>query len=65
MIIETVAEKLARRMLAETGNSVISNAHTAAVAARRSGKLEAAAALIEIAEAAERLWAARETARAK
>jgi hypothetical protein len=59
VIIETIAEKLALRMLAESGDAVISNAHAAAAAARAAGKLEAATALTEIAEAAERLCLAR------
>jgi hypothetical protein len=44
VIIETIAEKLALRMLAESGDAVISNAHAAAAAARAAGKLEAATA---------------------
>jgi len=52
VVIETVTEKLALRMLAETGDAVIQNAHTAA-AAERAGKLDIAASLTEIAE---RLW---------
>jgi len=43
-------------MLAETGMAVIWNAHVAAAAAHALGRLEMATALIEIAEAAERLW---------
>jgi len=50
------AEDLASRMLAETGMAVIWNAHVAAAAAHALGRLEMATALIEIAEAAERLW---------
>lgn len=56
----TTAEKLARLMLAQTGIAVIWNAHVAGAAAHGLGKLEVAASLIEIAEAAERLWIARE-----
>jgi hypothetical protein len=62
VIIETIAEKLALRMLARGGDAVIQNALLAAAAARIAGKLEAAAALVEIAEAAERLLLARATA---
>ena len=58
MEIETVAEKLAYRLLAETGDAVIGDLQLAARAANRIGKHEMAASLIEIAHAAERLWAA-------
>ena len=54
-------EAVASRMLAETGITVIWEAHVAAAAAHRLGRLEMAASLIEIAEAAERLWSARAT----
>jgi hypothetical protein len=62
VIIKTIAEKLALRMLAGSGDAVIQNALIAAAAARVAGKLEAAAALVEIAEAAERLLAGRAAA---
>lgn len=58
MLIETVAEKLAYRLLAETGDAVIGDLQLAARAANRIGKHEMAASLREIAHAAERLWAA-------
>ena len=52
-------EKLASRMLAQTGIAAIWDAHVAAAAAHGLGKPDMAASLIEIAEAAERLWLAR------
>jgi hypothetical protein len=55
VITKTIAEKLALRMLAGTGDAVVRNAHAAAAAARCAGRLEVAAALAEIADAAERL----------
>ena len=63
MLARTVAEKLALRMLAGTGNALIENTLTAAVAAAIAGKIEVAASLIEIAEAAERLCAERDAAK--
>ena len=65
MLTETTAEKLAPRMLALTGIAAIWDAHVAAAAAYGLGKHEMAASLIEMAEAAERLWVARESASAK
>ena len=59
MLTETTADKLASRMLALTGIAAIWDAHLAAAAAYGLGKHEMAASLIEIAEAAERLWTAR------
>ena len=59
VLIETTAEKLASRMLAQTGIAAIWDAHVAAAAVYGLGKHDIAASLIEIAEAAERLWAAR------
>ena len=56
---ETVAEKLASRMLASNGVAAIWDLHLAAAAAKGAGKVEVAASLIEIAEAAERVWATR------
>lgn len=53
------AERLASRMLARTGIVAIWDAHVAAAAAHGLGKPDIAAALMEIAEAAERLWLAR------
>lgn len=46
-------------MLAGTGNALVGNARAAAAAAEIAGKIEVAASLIEIAEAAERLCAER------
>ena len=59
MLARTVAERLALRMLAGTGNALVGNARAAAAAAEIAGKIEVAASLIEIAEAAERLCAER------
>lgn len=64
MPAEKIAEKLASTMLAHNGLAAIWDLHLAAAAARGAGKLDIAASLIEIAEAAERLWLARETANA-
>ena len=55
---QTLAEKLACSMLAHNGLVAIWDAHVAAAAAYGLGKLDMAASLIEIAEAAERLWLA-------
>jgi hypothetical protein len=46
-------------MLAHNGIAAIWDSHVAAAAAHGLGKHDMAASLIEIAEAAERLWAAR------
>ena len=59
MLTRTMAEKLARDMLARDGVAAIWELHIAALAAKDAGKLEVAASLVEVAEAAERLWAAR------
>ena len=59
MLTETTADKLASRMLAHNGIAAIWDSHVAAAAAHGLGKHDMAASLIEIAEAAERLWAAR------
>jgi hypothetical protein len=64
MLTRTFAKKLASDMLAHSGVAGIWDLHLAAVAAKEAGKLDFAASLIEIAEAAELLWAARETAKA-
>jgi hypothetical protein len=55
----TLADELATGMLAHSGLPVIWDLHLAAAAAKVQGKLEMAAALTELAEAAERLWMAR------
>jgi hypothetical protein len=54
-----LAEKLACQMLAHGGIAVIWDLHLAAAAAKRTGKVEIAASLIEIADAAERVMARR------
>jgi len=59
VLIETTAEKLASRMLAQTGIAAIWDAHVAAAAAYGLGKPDIAAELLKIAEAAERLWLVR------
>jgi len=64
VLTETTAEKLAGRMLARTGIAAIWDAHVAAAAAYGLGKLDRAASLMEIAEAAERLWLGRADAEA-
>ena len=58
MLTQTLAEKLATRMLAHSGIAAIWDLHVAAAAAKGLGKHEMAASLVEIAEAAERLWLA-------
>ena len=55
-----MAEKLARDMLERDGVAAIWELHIAALAAKEAGKLEVAASLVEVAEAAERLWAVRD-----
>jgi hypothetical protein len=62
VIIETIAEKLVLQMLAGSGDAVIWDLQLAAAQAKRNGKLELAASLLEIAEAAERLLLARASA---
>jgi hypothetical protein len=52
----TEADKLARSLLAKQGIGTIWNLHEAAAAAHRAGFSQSAAALIEVAEAAERVW---------
>jgi hypothetical protein len=47
VLIKTVAEKLAVRMLADSGDAVIQNAVIAAAAAKVAGKAEVAAALLD------------------
>lgn len=59
MLARTIAERLALRMLAGSGNAFIENTLAAAAAAEIAGKVDVAASLIEIAEAAERLCAER------
>jgi hypothetical protein len=63
VLARTIAERLALRMLAGIGNALIGNTRAAAGAAEIAGKVEVAASLMEIAEAAERLCAVRETTR--
>ena len=55
---QTLAEKLACSMLAHNGLVAIWDAHVAAAAAYGLGNHEIAASVVEIAEAAERLWLA-------
>ena len=57
------AERLAFQMLAHTGIAAIWDTHIAAAAAYGLGKHDLADGLIEIAEAAERLWLARTDAK--
>jgi hypothetical protein len=52
-------EKSASKLLVTFGVQAIWDAHLTATAAYMMGKSELAATLIEIAEAAERLWLAR------
>jgi len=61
---KNIADRLACAMLAHNGLPVIWDLHLSAAAAKDAGKLEIAASLIEIAEAAERLWTAREPTKA-
>jgi hypothetical protein len=53
------AERLASRLLAQSGVTAIWDTHIAAAAAYGLGNREIAASLVEIAEAAERLWLSR------
>ena len=55
----TVVEDLASGLLAHSGIAVIWDLYLAAAQAKRNGKFEMAASLLEIAEAAERLSEAR------
>jgi len=52
----TQTETLARSLLAKQGVGAIWKLHQAAAAAHRAGFPQSAAALIELAEAAERAW---------
>jgi hypothetical protein len=63
VVTRTIAEKLAGNMLAHSGIAAIWDLHLAAVAAKDAGKRDIAASLVEIAEAAERLWAERDGSR--
>jgi len=65
VLTRTLAEKLACDFLARDGVATIWDHHLAAAAAKGAGKLDIAASPIEIAEAAERLWVTRDTAKAK
>jgi hypothetical protein len=58
----SIAEELASGMLAHSGIAVIWDLQLAAAHAKRNGKFEMAASLLEIAEAAERLSQARAAA---
>jgi len=60
VLTRTIAEKLAGNMLAHNGIAAIWDLHLAAVAAKDAGKTDIAASLVEIAEAAERIWATRD-----
>lgn len=60
---EPIADKMAATMLAHSGIAVIWDLYLAAAAAKAKGKLQMAASLVEIAEAAERLWVARDRSR--
>ena len=55
-------KELASGLLARSGVAVIWDLHLAAAHAKRNGKLEMAASLLEIAEAAERLSQTRAAA---
>jgi hypothetical protein len=57
--MQTTADALASRILARGGVRAIWSIHTAAAAAYRAGKIEAAESLIQIAESAEREWTQR------
>ena len=52
----TVTESLALRMLDREGIAIIWQLHTAAARAYQAGNARAAAAILELAEAAEREW---------
>jgi len=52
----TVTEKLAATMLARDGVAIIWRLHIDAARASRLGHREAAAAIVEIADAAEEVW---------
>ena len=59
----TVAEDLAFDMLGQSGVAVIWDLQLAAAAAKRHGKVELAAGLMELADVAERIWLARQSAK--
>jgi hypothetical protein len=63
--IMTVTESLALRMLDREGIAIIWQLHTAAATADRAGNARAAAAILELAEAAERKWLSNSTTAAK
>jgi hypothetical protein len=63
VLTRTIAEKLAGNMLAHNGIAAIWDLHLAAVAAKDAGKTDIATSLVEIAEAAERIWATRDGSR--
>ena len=56
MIRRTMTENLALAILERTGIETIWRLHTAAAEVYRIGNTSAAAAILEIAEAAERAW---------
>jgi hypothetical protein len=56
----TQTDKLARSLLAKQGIGAIWRLHEAAAAAHQGGFPHSAAALIEVAEAAERAWSSDE-----
>jgi hypothetical protein len=58
-VLVECAERLAPRMLDRNGIAAIWDTHVAAAAAYGLGNREIAADLMEIAEAAERLWLSR------
>lgn len=63
MLTQRMAEKLACDMLDRDGIGAVWDLHLAAISALKAGKHDMAASLLEVAEAAERLWATREAAR--
>jgi hypothetical protein len=54
--MQMITEKLASRMLERYGLAFIWDAHIAAAAAHGLGHTTSAASLLEMAEAAERVW---------
>jgi hypothetical protein len=60
----TLTEKLAMTMLARDGIAIIWRLHIDAARAYRTGHPQAAAAILEIAEAAEEAYRSKPTARA-
>ena len=62
MLTRKMAEKLACDMLDRDGIRAIWDLHLAAISATEAGEHEMVVSLLEVAEAAERLWADREKA---